>query len=91
MNKIMEAVYKSHFPKLKVEITKLKHKRTGEIKFCVMGVSSGLVPTKHMFVYDASEWDELESTDLEGTGRIQECFHQDLLKQMDDHNLRRDT
>ena len=83
----MEAVYKSEFPKLEVKIDKFKHKETGEIRFCVMKVSTSLVPTTHNFIFDASEWIRLEATDLEGTERIQECFHQDLLKQMEEHNL----
>lgn len=79
MNKIIESILKSEFPKLNVEIAIFKHKRTQEIRFCVMTVNTGLTGLTHHHIYNASEWDKLDSKLLEGTQRIQEAFHNDLI------------
>ena len=83
MNEIIKALYKSEFPKLKINIGIFKHKKTKEIKFCVMEVSTPLSKFINMYVYDASKWDKLDSKQLEGTERIQECFDNDLLQQIE--------
>ena len=81
-----ESILKSNFPKLKVDIGIFKHRNTGEIRFCVMGVSTQLTKTQTMYVFDASEWDKLDNKKLEGVERIQECYDNDMLKQVEKHD-----
>jgi len=80
---IKEAIIRSELPKLDVNIGIFEHKETKEIRFCVMGVNTRLTKSQHMYVFNASEWKKLDSKLLEGTERIQESFHTDILKQME--------
>jgi hypothetical protein len=86
MNEIEKALITSHLPRLKVEIGIFEHKETKEIRFCVSSIATGLTESKHCYVYNASEWTKLDSKLLEGTERIQEAFHHDMLEQMEKKN-----
>lgn len=49
---------------IEVKVSKFKHKETGEIGYRVMAVG-----IRH-YVFDASEWERIESFDIEGVDRI---------------------
>lgn len=83
MNEIMKAAYKSQMPELKVGIGIFKNKESGEIRFCVMSVSTGICDRSESFIFDASEWERLDDKLLEGTERIQAAFHNSLLRVME--------
>jgi hypothetical protein len=82
MNEIEKSIYKAHFPKLKIEIGRFKNKKTDKISWCVMSVSTPLTESTHHY-NNASEWEKLDSEELEGVERIQECYDEDLIKQME--------
>lgn len=77
---LIDSIYKDKFPILNVEIGQFRHKETGETAFCVMGVSTGIIDKKHMYVYNASEWEKIKDFNLEGTERIQEALHKDMIE-----------
>jgi hypothetical protein len=84
MNSLIKSLIKAEFPQLKVKIDRFKHKETGEIRWCVMQVSTPLTEHSHMFVYNASEWERIDSEPLEGVERIMECFNSDMLKRYEE-------
>lgn len=81
---IKEAIIRSELPKLDVDIGIFEHKKTKEIRFCVMSVNTHFNKWTHNYIYDASEWNKLDSKQLEGTERIQESFHSDIIRQMEE-------
>ncbi len=83
MNKIIEAMYKSEFPKLKIKIGVFKHKETQQHGFCVTEVNTTISDKTHMYIFDARGWELLKDVEVEGTERIMESFHQDLIEQME--------